>query len=165
MDQQTPQQNNPYESISSSIPTFDSFSSQQNMTIEDETIDVETLGNEDKKRKRKAPTRKPKSRNRWKYLIKSLKMMKMGRNVENANSAVQKNVFSWCPNAHTHMEFNTDMLKTAIELKDAFFDYDFNNSCFARDLEETPKRADFEVCRKRIATASDVKSGIAKSSL
>ncbi|GKD73468.1 hypothetical protein Tco_1331750 [Tanacetum coccineum] len=43
MDQQTPQQNNPYESISSSIPTFDSFSSQQNMTIEDETIDVETL--------------------------------------------------------------------------------------------------------------------------
>ncbi|GKD91433.1 zinc finger BED domain-containing protein RICESLEEPER 2 [Tanacetum coccineum] len=66
MDQQTPQQNNPYESISSSIPTFDSFSSQQNMTIEDETIDVETLGNEDKKRKRKAPTRKPKAEC-WKY--------------------------------------------------------------------------------------------------
>ncbi|GJV04040.1 zinc finger BED domain-containing protein RICESLEEPER 2 [Tanacetum coccineum] len=44
-----------------------------------------------------------------------------------------------------------DMLKTAIELKDAFFDYDFHNSCFARDLEEIPKRADFEVCKKVVA--------------
>ncbi|GJU11849.1 hypothetical protein Tco_1134245 [Tanacetum coccineum] len=49
------QQNSPYESISSSMPTYESFSSQQNITIEDETIDVETIGNEDKKRKRKAP--------------------------------------------------------------------------------------------------------------
>ncbi|GJW25941.1 zinc finger BED domain-containing protein RICESLEEPER 2 [Tanacetum coccineum] len=48
------QQNTPYESISSSMPTYESFSSQQNITIEDETIDVETLGSEDKKRKRKA---------------------------------------------------------------------------------------------------------------
>ncbi|GKD89746.1 zinc finger BED domain-containing protein RICESLEEPER 2 [Tanacetum coccineum] len=66
MDQQNPQQNTPYESISSSMPTYESFSSQQNITIEDETIDVETIGNEDKKRKRKAPTRKPKAEC-WKY--------------------------------------------------------------------------------------------------
>ncbi|GKF04107.1 zinc finger BED domain-containing protein RICESLEEPER 2, partial [Tanacetum coccineum] len=34
MDQQNPQQNTPYESISSSMPTYESFSSQQNITIE-----------------------------------------------------------------------------------------------------------------------------------
>ncbi|GJX92220.1 hypothetical protein Tco_0345546 [Tanacetum coccineum] len=63
MDQQNPQQNTPYESISSSMPTYESFSSQQNITIEDETIDVETIGNKDKKRKRKSPSnpRKPKA--------------------------------------------------------------------------------------------------------
>ncbi|PWA85868.1 hypothetical protein CTI12_AA137300 [Artemisia annua] len=44
-----------------------------------------------------------------------------------------------------------DMLKTAIELKEAFFYYDFNNSSFARDLEEIPKRGDFEVCRKVVS--------------
>ncbi|GJT94202.1 zinc finger BED domain-containing protein RICESLEEPER 2 [Tanacetum coccineum] len=62
MDQENPQQNIPYESISSSMPTFESFTSQQNVILEDETIDVETIGDEDKKRKRKAPSnpRKPK---------------------------------------------------------------------------------------------------------
>ncbi|GJS07014.1 zinc finger BED domain-containing protein RICESLEEPER 2 [Tanacetum coccineum] len=64
MDQQNSQQNTPYESISSLMPTYESFSSQQNTTIKDETIDVETLGSEDKKRKRKAPSnpRKPKAK-------------------------------------------------------------------------------------------------------
>ncbi|GKD73036.1 hypothetical protein Tco_1331318, partial [Tanacetum coccineum] len=63
MDQENPQQNIPYESISSLIPTFESFTSQQNVILEDETIDVETIGDEDKKRKRKAPSnpRKPKA--------------------------------------------------------------------------------------------------------
>ncbi|GJR57172.1 zinc finger BED domain-containing protein RICESLEEPER 2 [Tanacetum coccineum] len=56
-----------------------------------------------------------------------------------------KFLISECP---TRWNSTHDMLKTAIELKDAFFYYDFNNSCFARDLEETPKRADFEKCRK-----------------
>ncbi|GJX67404.1 hypothetical protein Tco_0303131 [Tanacetum coccineum] len=68
MDQQNPQQNTPYESISSSMPTFESFTSQQNVILEDETIDVETIGDEDKKRKRKAPSnpRKPKAEC-WKF--------------------------------------------------------------------------------------------------
>ncbi|GJZ06208.1 zinc finger BED domain-containing protein RICESLEEPER 2 [Tanacetum coccineum] len=68
MDQENPQQNIPYESISSSMPTFESFTSQQNVILEDETIDVETIGNEDKKRKRKAPSnpRKPKAEC-WKF--------------------------------------------------------------------------------------------------
>ncbi|GJT21886.1 zinc finger BED domain-containing protein RICESLEEPER 2 [Tanacetum coccineum] len=64
--------------------------------------------------------------------------------VENATDS-KKFLISECP---TRWNSTHDMLKTAIELKDAFFDYDFNNSCFARDLEETPKRADFEKCRK-----------------
>ncbi|GJS53056.1 zinc finger BED domain-containing protein RICESLEEPER 2 [Tanacetum coccineum] len=64
---------------------------------------------------------------------------------ESVEKATDSNKFliSECP---TRWNSTHDMLKTAIELKDAFFDYDFNNSCFARDLEETPKRADFEVC-------------------
>ncbi|GKB48912.1 zinc finger BED domain-containing protein RICESLEEPER 2 [Tanacetum coccineum] len=57
----------------------------------------------------------------------------------------KKFLVSECP---TRWNSTHDMLKTAIELKDAFLDYDFKNSSFARDLEETPKRADFEVCRK-----------------
>ncbi|GKE76936.1 zinc finger BED domain-containing protein RICESLEEPER 2 [Tanacetum coccineum] len=60
--------------------------------------------------------------------------------VENACTS-NKFLISECP---TRWNSTHDMLKTAIELKDAFFDYDFNNSCFARDLEEIPKRADFE---------------------
>ncbi|GJZ28770.1 zinc finger BED domain-containing protein RICESLEEPER 2 [Tanacetum coccineum] len=70
--------------------------------------------------------------------------------VENATDS-KKFLISECP---TRWNSTHDMLKTAIELKDAFFFcgglfyYDFKNSCFARDLEETPKRADFEVCRK-----------------
>ncbi|GJS28937.1 reverse transcriptase domain-containing protein [Tanacetum coccineum] len=61
--------------------------------------------------------------------------------VENA-CASSKFLISECP---TRWNSTHDMLKTAIELKDAFFDYDFNNSCFARDLEEIPKLADYEV--------------------
>ncbi|GJR41976.1 hypothetical protein Tco_1310079 [Tanacetum coccineum] len=49
MDQENPQQNIPYESISSSMPTFESFTSQQNVILEDETIDVENIGVENKK--------------------------------------------------------------------------------------------------------------------
>ncbi|GKA53405.1 zinc finger BED domain-containing protein RICESLEEPER 2 [Tanacetum coccineum] len=313
MDRQNPQQNTPYESISSSMPTYESFSSQQNITIEDETIDVETIGNEDKKRKRKAPSnpRKPKAEcwkyfdqkfekdedrvitkmayckwcsavfksdchrhgtrhlnnhypnydanpdvekikkqkklafkkkisendeggtnsgtlETWKYdekvikesliklivlaelpfkfvehsafikfssdmqprfnmpsrfkiardiskallecitgwgiknvmtvtvdniasndkalkyLVENLPTKYDNESVENATDS-KKFLISECP---TRWNSTHDMLKTAIELKDAFFDYDFNNSCFARDLEETPKRADFEKCRK-----------------
>ncbi|GKA15293.1 zinc finger BED domain-containing protein RICESLEEPER 2 [Tanacetum coccineum] len=65
--------------------------------------------------------------------------------VENA-CASNKFLISECP---TRWNSTHDMLKTAIELKDAFFDYDFNNSCFARDLEEIPKRADFEIYKVR----------------
>nr|GEW93309.1 zinc finger BED domain-containing protein RICESLEEPER 2 [Tanacetum cinerariifolium] len=67
--------------------------------------------------------------------------------VENACTS-NKFLISECP---TRWNSTRDMLKTAIELKDAFFDYDFNNSCFARDLEEIPKRADFEVCKKVVS--------------
>ncbi|GJZ76052.1 zinc finger BED domain-containing protein RICESLEEPER 2, partial [Tanacetum coccineum] len=113
----------------SSLPTnHESFSSQQNYTMEDDTIDlhgvdldsepyhVKDIKKNDKKRQRKAPS-KPR---------KTLK----------------------CP---TRWNSTHDMLKTAIELKDAFFDYDFHNSSFARDLEEIPKRADFEVCKKVVS--------------
>ncbi|GJV19869.1 zinc finger BED domain-containing protein RICESLEEPER 2 [Tanacetum coccineum] len=67
--------------------------------------------------------------------------------VENT-CASSKFLISECP---TGWNSTHDMLKTDIELKDAFFDYDFNNSCFARDLKKLPKRADFEVCKKVVA--------------
>ncbi|PWA60048.1 zinc finger BED domain-containing protein RICESLEEPER 2 [Artemisia annua] len=63
-------------------------------------------------------------------------------------STSKKFLVSECP---TRWNSTHDMLKTAIELKEAFFDYDFNNSSFARDLEEIPKRVDFEVCRKVVS--------------
>ncbi|GJR01484.1 zinc finger BED domain-containing protein RICESLEEPER 2 [Tanacetum coccineum] len=273
MDQQTPQQNNPYESISSSIPTFDSFSSQQNMTIEDETIDVETLGNEDKKRKRKAPTRKPKAEcwkyfdqkfendedgvlikmayckwrpavfkddsqrhgtrhlnnhypncesnpdveklkkqkklafkksigekdeggtssgtlETWKYDEKVIKeslirlivlaelpfkfvehpafikfssdmqprfnmpsRFKIVRDVSKFYLEERKSLFSFLSKDSTTVHLTTDTWTSSCKRMNfmvltAHFIDDFNNSCFARDLEETPKRADFEVCRK-----------------
>ncbi|GJV35454.1 zinc finger BED domain-containing protein RICESLEEPER 2 [Tanacetum coccineum] len=66
------------------------------------------------------------------------------KSVENA-CASSKFLISECP---TRWNSTHDMLKTAIELKDTFFYYGFNNSCFARDLEEIPKRANFEVCKK-----------------
>ncbi|GKD21756.1 zinc finger BED domain-containing protein RICESLEEPER 2 [Tanacetum coccineum] len=91
MDQQNPQQNTPYESISSSMPTYESFSSQQNITIEDETIDVETIGNEDKKRKRKAPSnpRKPKAEC-WKYFDQKFEKDEDGVTTKMAYC-------KWCP--------------------------------------------------------------------
>ncbi|GJY21118.1 zinc finger BED domain-containing protein RICESLEEPER 2 [Tanacetum coccineum] len=91
MDQQNPQQNTPYESISSSMPTYESFSSQQNITIEDETIDVETIGNEDKKRKRKAPSnpRKPKAEC-WKYFDQKFE--------KDEDGVITKMAYcKWCP--------------------------------------------------------------------
>ncbi|GJV59790.1 zinc finger BED domain-containing protein RICESLEEPER 2 [Tanacetum coccineum] len=91
MDQQNPQQNTPYESISSSMPTYESFSSQQNTTIEDETIDVETLGSEDKKRKRKAPSnpRKPKAEC-WKYFDQKFE--------KDEDGVITKMAYcKWCP--------------------------------------------------------------------
>ncbi|GJV26804.1 zinc finger BED domain-containing protein RICESLEEPER 2 [Tanacetum coccineum] len=273
MDQQTPQQNNPYESISSSIPTFDSFSSQQNMTIEDETIDVETLGNEDKKRKRKAPTRKPKAEcwkyfdqkfendedgvlikmayckwcpavfkadsqrhgtrhlnnhypncesnpdveklkkqkklafkksigekdeggtssgtlETWKYDEKVIKeslirlivlaelpfkfvehpafikfssdmqprfnipsRFKIVRDVSKFYLEERKSLFSFLSKDSTTVHLTTDTWTSSCKRMNfmvliAHFIDDFNNSCFARDLEETPKGADFEVCKK-----------------
>ncbi|PWA76961.1 zinc finger BED domain-containing protein RICESLEEPER 2 [Artemisia annua] len=63
-------------------------------------------------------------------------------------STSKKFLVSECP---TRWNSTYDMLKTAIELKEAFFYYDFNNSSFARDLEEIPKRVDFEVCRKVVS--------------
>ncbi|GJR97228.1 zinc finger BED domain-containing protein RICESLEEPER 2 [Tanacetum coccineum] len=78
------------------------------------------------------------------YLLENLPTKYDDESVENA-CASSKFLISECP---TRWNSTHDMLKTAIELKDAFVDYDFNNSCFARDLEEIPKRADFEVCKK-----------------
>ncbi|PWA66909.1 zinc finger BED domain-containing protein RICESLEEPER 2 [Artemisia annua] len=63
-------------------------------------------------------------------------------------STSKKFLVSECP---TRWNSTHDMLNTAIELKEAFFYYDFNNSSFARDLEEIPKRVDFEVCRKVVS--------------
>ncbi|PWA71752.1 zinc finger BED domain-containing protein RICESLEEPER 2 [Artemisia annua] len=60
----------------------------------------------------------------------------------------KKFLVSECP---TRWNSTHDMLKTAIELKEVFFYYDFNNSSFARDLEEIPKRVDFEVCKKVVS--------------
>ncbi|GJT10872.1 zinc finger BED domain-containing protein RICESLEEPER 2 [Tanacetum coccineum] len=236
----------------SSLPTnHESFSSQQNYTMEDDTIDLDgvDLGSEpnhdkdieknDKKRKRKAPSKLRKCLpSVGNTLIQSLNLMKTGailkcingwgiknvmtmtvdniasndkaleyllenlptkyddgkhfhvrcmayilnlvvkdglkaykkevetialavkyikhlsqrvtnfkESVENACTS-KKFLISKCP---TRWNSTHDMLKTAIELKDAFFDYDFNNSCFARDLEEIPKRADFEVCKKVVS--------------
>ncbi|PWA92130.1 zinc finger BED domain-containing protein RICESLEEPER 2 [Artemisia annua] len=77
----------------------------------------------------------------------SQRVTKFKESVEKASTS-NKILISECP---TRWNSTHDMLKTAIELKEAFLDYDFSNSCFARDLEEIPKRADFEVCKKLVA--------------
>ncbi|PWA36954.1 zinc finger BED domain-containing protein RICESLEEPER 2 [Artemisia annua] len=76
----------------------------------------------------------------------SQRVTKFKESVEKACTS-NKFLISECP---TRWNSTHDMLKTAIELEEAFFDYDFSNSCFA-DLEEIPKRADFEVCKKVVA--------------
>ncbi|PWA85464.1 zinc finger BED domain-containing protein RICESLEEPER 2 [Artemisia annua] len=56
------------ESISSSVPTYESFASQQDNAMEDQTIDVETLDFDDNKRERKAPAKTRKTTCEcWKY--------------------------------------------------------------------------------------------------
>ncbi|GJX27415.1 zinc finger BED domain-containing protein RICESLEEPER 2 [Tanacetum coccineum] len=123
----------------------------------DETIDVETIGNEDKKRKRKAPSnpRKPKAEC-WKYFDQKFE--------KDEDRVITKMAYcKWCSavfKSDCHRHGN----KKKIAFKKRFVEndvggtnggtlenvgkYDEKNSCFARDLEETPKRADFEVCRK-----------------
>ncbi|GJS02883.1 zinc finger BED domain-containing protein RICESLEEPER 2 [Tanacetum coccineum] len=65
--------------------------------------------------------------------------------VENATDS-KKFLISECP---TRWNSTHDMLKTAIELKDAFLIMILITLSFARDrLRKTPKRADFEKCRK-----------------
>ncbi|PWA39151.1 zinc finger BED domain-containing protein RICESLEEPER 2 [Artemisia annua] len=90
----------------------------------------------------------------WKYDEKDIKKALLDQRVTNFKENIEKTcnskkfLVSECP---TRWNSTHDMLKTVIELKEAFFYYDFNNSSFARDLEEIPKRVDFEVCRKVVS--------------
>ena len=40
------------------------------------------------------------------------------------------------------------MLKSAIDLQEAFYNYSMSNTSFSRDLEAIPRRTDFDVCQK-----------------
>ncbi|GJY96816.1 zinc finger BED domain-containing protein RICESLEEPER 2 [Tanacetum coccineum] len=50
-----------------------------------------------------------------------------------------------CP---TRWNSTYDMLKSAIELQEAFYNYSMKNASFSRDLEEIPRRTDFDVCQQ-----------------
>ncbi|PWA50821.1 zinc finger BED domain-containing protein RICESLEEPER 2 [Artemisia annua] len=52
---------------------------------------------------------------------------------------------SECP---TRWNSTYDMLESAIDLQDAFYNYSMNKASFARDLETIPRRKDFDVCQK-----------------
>ncbi|GJR07017.1 zinc finger BED domain-containing protein RICESLEEPER 2 [Tanacetum coccineum] len=41
-----------------------------------------------------------------------------------------------------------DMLKSAIDLQEAFYNYSMNNASFSRDLKAIPRRTDFDACEK-----------------
>ncbi|PWA69583.1 zinc finger BED domain-containing protein RICESLEEPER 2 [Artemisia annua] len=41
-----------------------------------------------------------------------------------------------------------DMLKSAIDLEEAFYNYSFKNACFSRDLESISRRSDFDACQR-----------------
>ncbi|GKF83557.1 zinc finger BED domain-containing protein RICESLEEPER 2, partial [Tanacetum coccineum] len=50
-----------------------------------------------------------------------------------------------CP---TRWNSSYDMLKSAIDLQDAFYNYSMKNTSFSRDLNAIPHRTDFDVCQK-----------------
>ncbi|GJW44493.1 zinc finger BED domain-containing protein RICESLEEPER 2 [Tanacetum coccineum] len=50
-----------------------------------------------------------------------------------------------CP---TRWNSTYDMLKSAIDLQDAFYNYSMKNASFSRDLNAIPRRTDFDVCQK-----------------
>ncbi|GKA74322.1 zinc finger BED domain-containing protein RICESLEEPER 2 [Tanacetum coccineum] len=50
-----------------------------------------------------------------------------------------------CP---TRWNSTYDMLKSAIDLQDAFYNYSMKNTSFSRDLNAIPRRTDFDVCQK-----------------
>ncbi|GJW40817.1 zinc finger BED domain-containing protein RICESLEEPER 2 [Tanacetum coccineum] len=50
-----------------------------------------------------------------------------------------------CP---TRWNSTYDMLKSAIDLQDAFYNYSMKNASFSRDLNAIPRRIDFDVCQK-----------------
>nr|GEW07615.1 zinc finger BED domain-containing protein RICESLEEPER 2 [Tanacetum cinerariifolium] len=52
--------------------------------------------------------------------------------------------------AECRMRWNStyDMLKSAIDLQEAFYNYSMNNASFFRDLKAIPHRTDFDVCQK-----------------
>ncbi|GJS28896.1 zinc finger BED domain-containing protein RICESLEEPER 2 [Tanacetum coccineum] len=50
-----------------------------------------------------------------------------------------------CP---TRWNSTYDMLKSAIDLQEAFYNYSMNNASFSRDLKAIPRRTDFDACEK-----------------
>ncbi|PWA71318.1 zinc finger BED domain-containing protein RICESLEEPER 2 [Artemisia annua] len=50
-----------------------------------------------------------------------------------------------CP---TRWNSTYDMLKSAIDLQEAFYNYSLKNASFSRDLESIPRRADFDACQR-----------------
>ncbi|PWA49285.1 zinc finger BED domain-containing protein RICESLEEPER 2 [Artemisia annua] len=46
------------------------------------------------------------------------------------------------------MNSTYDMLKSAIDLQEAFYNYSLKNASFSRDLESIPRRADFDACQR-----------------
>ncbi|GJX74825.1 zinc finger BED domain-containing protein RICESLEEPER 2, partial [Tanacetum coccineum] len=50
-----------------------------------------------------------------------------------------------CP---TRWNSTYDMLKSAIDLQEAFYNYSMNNASFSCDLKEIPRRTDFDACEK-----------------
>ncbi|GJU62736.1 zinc finger BED domain-containing protein RICESLEEPER 2 [Tanacetum coccineum] len=50
-----------------------------------------------------------------------------------------------CP---TRWNSTYDMLKSAIDLQEAFYNYSMNNASFSHDLNAIPRRTDFDVCQQ-----------------
>nr|GEW21889.1 zinc finger BED domain-containing protein RICESLEEPER 2 [Tanacetum cinerariifolium] len=52
-----------------------------------------------------------------------------------------------CP---TRWNSTYDMLKSVIELQEAFYNYSMKNASFSRDFEAIPRRTDFDVCQQHL---------------
>ncbi|GJS34271.1 zinc finger BED domain-containing protein RICESLEEPER 2 [Tanacetum coccineum] len=61
-------------------------------------------------------------------------------------SGLESNRFL-CGECPTRWNSKHDMLKIAIELRDAFFKYEVEDDCYYRDLDRVPEHSDFGACK------------------
>ncbi|GJR20221.1 zinc finger BED domain-containing protein RICESLEEPER 2 [Tanacetum coccineum] len=80
-----------------------------------------------------------------KYIISSSKQIEKFKGCIKNTCDSNRFLIAECP-----MRWNStyDMLKSAIDLQDAFYNYSMKNASFSRDLNAIPHRTDFDVCQK-----------------